>query len=68
MCFMQSYFDFIRSEMNLQVFFISEFVADLTLLELRKRKQSVKMLRFNLKLRSENCVRFTLDSYVINGE
>ena len=64
---MQSYFDFIRSEMNLQVFFISEFVADLTL-ELRKRKQSVKMLRFTLKLRSENCVRFTLDIYVIKGE
>ena len=65
---MQSYFDFIRSEMNLQVFFISEFVADLTLLELRKRKQSVKMLRFTLKLRPENCVGFTLDSYVIKGE
>ena len=68
MFFMQSYFDFICSEMNLQVFSISEFVADITLLELRRRKQRVKMLRFTLKLSPKNCVRLTLDSYVIKGE
>ena len=54
--------------MNLQVFSISEFVADITLLELRRRKQRVKMLRFTLKLTPKNCVRLTLDSYVIKGE
>ena len=49
MYFKQSYFDFFYLEMNLKIYSISEFLVQLTQLELTKWKQKVKIIRFNLK-------------------
>ena len=49
MYFKQSYFDFFYLEMNLKIYSISEFLVQLTQLELTKWKQKVKIIRFSLK-------------------